>query len=302
MSASLICRPASFRPASSTRVGTDTAPPTPSDARDADARDVEARLRAGGHIGEVAAPGAHLMEADADLAGPHRKAHRGSARRRRAGSVIIGPAKKSCARALPGPSAVMNSTSPPSVARTSGISAAGSALATEPPMVPRERVGRWPTHGKRRRRAAAASRGPAGGARPRPAGSAAPMEIDIALVRDSGQFGQPGDVDQARGAREAHGHHRHEGLAAGDDAGVLVGAEHRRRPARGFPAARTRRGPPSCAGAPASAPMAIASCGRGRSGQTDPATASDTPTPLPAGSLRTRSCAPGLRQPGGRCQ
>ena len=37
-----------------------------------------------------------------------------------------------------------------SVTATSGISAAGSPLAIEPPMVPRPRVGAWPTQGSAR--------------------------------------------------------------------------------------------------------------------------------------------------------
>jgi len=45
------------------------------------------------------------------------------------------------------PEALAISISAPSVTATSGISADGSALAIDPPTVPRLRVGGWPTHG-----------------------------------------------------------------------------------------------------------------------------------------------------------
>ena len=64
--------------------------------------------------------------------------------------VTIGPMKKSSAGIDFGPSVVASMISAPSVTATSGISADGSALAIEPPMVPRLRVGGCPTHGSTR--------------------------------------------------------------------------------------------------------------------------------------------------------
>ena len=55
--------------------------------------------------------------------------------------VSIGPMKKSSAGIDDGPSGVASMISAPSVTATSGISADGSALAIEPPTVPRLRVG-----------------------------------------------------------------------------------------------------------------------------------------------------------------
>ena len=64
--------------------------------------------------------------------------------------VSIGPMKKSSAGIDVGPAVVESTMSAPSVTATSGISADGSALAIEPPTVPRFRVGGCPTHGNTR--------------------------------------------------------------------------------------------------------------------------------------------------------
>src|ERR1043165_7096766 len=62
-------------------------------------------------------------------------------------AVIIGPRKNSLAAIERDPAEFRRTLIPFSVARTSGISAPGSALATEPPIVPRLRVAACPTHG-----------------------------------------------------------------------------------------------------------------------------------------------------------
>ena len=67
--------------------------------------------------------------------------------RRVAGSVvIIGPTKNS-RRRISALAAFPILSVAPRVTATSAISAAGSALASEPPMVPRARVAAWPTKG-----------------------------------------------------------------------------------------------------------------------------------------------------------
>ena len=134
---------------SSSRSGTSVAAADADGERCARAVAVERDLRRRRDEGEVAAPRIHLVEADADpRLGPNRKAHAGRDRRRPAARSIIGPMKKSPRRDVAGLAAgrerpASHRASPPPAA----ISAAGSPLASEPPMVPRSRVAACPTKG-----------------------------------------------------------------------------------------------------------------------------------------------------------
>ena len=104
-------------------------------------------LRRRRHEGEVAAPRIHLVKADADLfTPPNRKAHAGqhrAGRQRRDHRPDEEIARRDLA-VLP-PARYVSVAS--SVMAISGSSAAGSALASEPPMVPRARVAAWPIQG-----------------------------------------------------------------------------------------------------------------------------------------------------------
>ena len=110
---------------------------------------VERDLRRRRREREVALARADLVEANADARlAPDRKADRGKTagrrqrRHHRADEEFGRPAISRRSRFPRDSDSVA-----PSVTATSAISAAGSALASEPPMVPRARVGAWPMNG-----------------------------------------------------------------------------------------------------------------------------------------------------------
>ena len=147
--------------------------------------------------------------------------------RRPAALVIIGPTIEIARRDLGGLAAgaiaqAWHRASP----RSATISAAGSALASEPPMVPRARVAAWPMLGMARANsgtlaATSASRSTTH------CRVVAPMATPSPSLADIGQGGDAVDVDQPGRAREPHRHHRHQRLPAGDHARAVVGGEQR---------------------------------------------------------------------------
>ena len=112
---------------------------------------IERDLGGGRDVGEVAVPRADLVEAGADARRSpiHDREPRLGRGRPLAGTrVVIGPSEQVARGDVRGaPCRRGRRRDLPSVASTSGISAAGSALAIEPPTVPRLRVGAWPTQG-----------------------------------------------------------------------------------------------------------------------------------------------------------
>ncbi len=136
-------------------------------------------------------------------------------------AVTIGPRKKSPALIVVSPRPSRTTISAPSVSATSGISAAGSACAIEPPIVPRRRVAGCPTQGNTLARSGSlvAISGSRSAAACR---VVAPMTMASPLVANARQFRQAEDVDQPSRASEPHRQHRHQRLPAGNDARVAV--------------------------------------------------------------------------------
>ena len=160
-----------------------------------------------------------------------------SVRRPRARSSIM-PAKKSSAATLRR-CRWRCADAPRRRARsaTSGISALGSACATEPQIVPRLRVWRArPTAAPAPPAAAPRRAGPGSavrpGARRRRSTTAPALSFDVASSL------QPHDVDQHFRLRQAHIQHRHQRLAAGKHARI---AAFRRKYCKDF-VERSRRG------------------------------------------------------------
>ena len=108
-----------------------------------------------------------------------------------------------------------------STCAASGSSADGSACARLPPTVPRLRVCTWPTHASAcrssgTRAASASSRCDVALARARADAHG------VGFERDEFQRGDLVDVDQPGRAQQAHRHHRHQALPAGDELGVVA--------------------------------------------------------------------------------
>ena len=168
---------------------------------------------------------ADLEKAGADaLVRPDRKPDRADAfarpdrRQHRPDEEIIGRHRSSAvARSR-------STISAPSVTATSGISADGSALAIDPPTVPRLRVGGCPTHGSTR-----ASSGTDARITRIALGLRLPRrraDHDRAVfLANSRKLRQAQDVDQPGRARQPHRQHRHQRLSAGDHARILVGGQ-----------------------------------------------------------------------------
>ena len=140
-----------------------------------------------------------------------------------------------------------------SVTATSAISAAGSPLAIEPPMVPRWRVGGWPTHGSALASSGSLRRDDSDRARRRTVASPRQCVTPSASSRMNARSGNAGDVDEPRRPRQPHRQHGDQRLPAGDDARAVVGGQQPARLARRSRAAHSRRQPASCRAIRASA-------------------------------------------------
>ena len=115
---------------------------------------------------------------------------------------------------------------------TAGYSAAASAWASDPPIVPRLRIWKWPISGVARD-----SRGSAPGDQRRAAdlrlggGRPDPRRASAALL-DAAQRRDPADVDEVVEHREPQGEHRDQALPAGDQ---LRASRRARRAGRRLP-------------------------------------------------------------------
>ena len=120
-----------------------------------------------------------------------------------------------------------------SASATAGYSAAGSAWASDPPIVPRLRIWKCPISGVAR-----ASSGTASATSAEDSIVAwvvpAPIQMDPFAALDALQLGHAAEVDQVVEDRQPQGEHRHQALAAGEDLRALAElGEQAARPRRG---------------------------------------------------------------------
>ena len=135
--------------------------------------------------------------------------------------VVKNPRKKSEAAIVRSPSVLRATISASSSSVSMHHSAAGSACATEPPNVPRERIGMWPTSGAAAEDPEAVEQLVVGVLDLAVDGEPADAQA-VAVAGDVAQLGDAGDVDERRRPDEPEVHHRHEALAAGEQLGVLA--------------------------------------------------------------------------------
>ena len=156
-----------------------------------------------------------------------------------ASRVVRYVSKSSPAFSVRRPRGLRTTTSPSSAVSTAGYSAEGSAWAIEPPMVPRERMGRCPTHrvassssGRRR-----ATTGENSIVRCR---VMAPKRALAVVLAHVGELGDAIDVDERGRPREPEVQHRHQALATSQHLGVAAVAGESHAPRRGCAARGTR--------------------------------------------------------------
>src|SRR5215468_1894759 len=129
------------------------------------------------------------------------------------------PRKKRATGISRAPSGPPTRTTPSRARRQAGSSAAGSARATLPPMVPRARMARWPTWGM----ACAMSRRVTSHERRvlhRLVPGQSTDDERLALHGDAVEAGQAIDVDEGCGRGQSHVERGYETLPAGEDAAV----------------------------------------------------------------------------------
>src|SRR3984957_5298628 len=146
-------------------------------------------------------------------------------------AVVQMPVKNPAAGISRWPRGESASTHPSRARATAGYSAAGSAWASDPPIVPRLRIWKWPISAVARdssgtrlaisfERPISASGGPPPGDQLRAAdlrlGGARPDPDAVAALLDAAQRPDPADVDEVVEDREPHGEHRDQALPAGD--------------------------------------------------------------------------------------
>ena len=202
-------------------------PPAPASA-------ASARSGTGAHVGQRDPPVGTRDPDDGPVVGPPDELLVPPARARAGGA----PASRSAARPAPGgleeadeevvrpptdraPAGPAITTEPPSATSAIGRSAAGSACASEPPIVPRCRICGSPTS-----EAACASSGASARTSSDPARSAwqvtAPITRSALVGPDAGQLGHPADVDQHRRHGQPQLHHRQQRVPAGEQLRVVA--------------------------------------------------------------------------------
>ncbi len=143
------------------------------------------------------------------------------------------------------PAGPVSSIEPPSAVRAKGRSAAGSACAREPPIVPRWRICGSPTCPADQASSGAWERTSSERGHVGVPGGGADHQV-VAVDGDAGQLGQLADVDQDRGHGQPQLHHRQQRVAAGQQLGLVavLGQQVQRVAGRRWPA-RTRTAPGS---------------------------------------------------------
>ena len=135
-------------------------------------------------------------------------------------SVVHRPVKNSEAGIVRRPREERTSSWASSVRATAGYSAAGSAWAMEPPIVPRLRIWKCPMRGVARARSGAAAA--TSGLDPTAASVVPGPDPQRAVTSlDAPQFRYPPQVDQVFEHGQAQGQHGDQALASGQQLGVV---------------------------------------------------------------------------------